>query len=148
MVIPITLITAVIRVSQGTIYSPSLAFESLLTFHSTACGTLENAFEFDSLSPNATAYGYCALMHSEIIPKCTACIAQSDEFFVTNCKFSNPISPIFHCSTIMNTNTIFNSRYCPYCSLPTTTHPRCHHISRRQPLLQDPCKHNRPQSSR
>lgn len=52
---------------------------------STACGPLENAFEFDSLSPNASEYGYCALMNSISLPKCSACLqVNTNEFYLVN----------------------------------------------------------------
>lgn len=66
-------------------YTVPNSIDDLLTFYRTACGTLENSFEFDSLSPNATAYGYCTLMDQNVLTGCTNCLAQSDEFYVTNC---------------------------------------------------------------
>jgi hypothetical protein len=57
-----------------------------LTNTSTACGPLENAFEFDSLSAAASIYSYCALMVPVSVPKCTACLAQTGtQNFTNNC---------------------------------------------------------------
>jgi len=51
-----------------------------------ACGPIEDAFEFDSLSLSASEYGYCALIPSVNVPKCTSCLSvQTDEFYLNNC---------------------------------------------------------------
>ena len=62
-----------------------------LTQLSTACGVLENAFEFDSLSVNATSYGFCALLPAVNVPHCTSCLqVLSTEFYLTNCMSISP----------------------------------------------------------
>jgi hypothetical protein len=56
---------------------------------STACQPLQNAFEFDSLSPAASIYSYCALMTPVSIPKCNACVAQmTAQNYTNNCMSS------------------------------------------------------------
>ncbi|KAH7393328.1 hypothetical protein BKA64DRAFT_724470 [Cadophora sp. MPI-SDFR-AT-0126] len=52
---------------------------------STSCGSLQNAFEFDSLSVNASSYGFCPLLPAVTIPRCTSCLQlQDSEFYITN----------------------------------------------------------------
>jgi len=52
---------------------------------STACQPLESAIEFDSLSNEASEYGYCALMNTVSVPKCTTCLAeQTNQFYLNN----------------------------------------------------------------
>ena len=85
MAIPITQITEPHLATLGE-FNGGLSDCIILTSYRPACGTLENAFEFDSLSPNATTYGYCTLMHEDVLPKCTSCVGQGDEFYVTNCR--------------------------------------------------------------
>ncbi|KAN0103309.1 hypothetical protein V8E51_011622 [Hyaloscypha variabilis] len=52
---------------------------------STACQPLESAIEFDSLSSQASEYGYCALMNTVSVPKCNACLAvQTNQFYINN----------------------------------------------------------------
>jgi len=52
---------------------------------STACAPLQGAIEFDSLSSNASEYGYCALLNTISVPKCLACLSvQSADFYLTN----------------------------------------------------------------
>ncbi|TAQ86779.1 hypothetical protein B7494_g4906 [Chlorociboria aeruginascens] len=49
------------------------------------CGGLESAFEFDSLSSNATEYAYCTVLEQSLIPKCSACLTQqSSEYYLSN----------------------------------------------------------------
>lgn len=68
----------------------AIAYDSArrrLTCGSLACGPLQDSFEFASLAPNATEYGYCAIMLNSIyVPDCTNCLAaQSNEYYLTNC---------------------------------------------------------------
>jgi len=50
-----------------------------------ACGPMESAFEFDSLSLSASEYGYCPLIPSVNGPKCTSCLSvQNDQFYLNN----------------------------------------------------------------
>ncbi|KAH9205784.1 hypothetical protein DL95DRAFT_528666 [Leptodontidium sp. 2 PMI_412] len=52
---------------------------------STSCGSLENAFEFDSLALNASSYGFCTLLPAVTVPHCTSCLQlQDNEFYMTN----------------------------------------------------------------
>ncbi|KAG9246246.1 hypothetical protein BJ878DRAFT_417407 [Calycina marina] len=58
---------------------------------STACGdssssgSAQAAVEFDSLSPNASTYSYCALMPEVKVTDCHNCLAaQTQQFFLTN----------------------------------------------------------------
>jgi len=52
---------------------------------STACGPLENAIEFDSLSSDASAYAYCSLFTVASIPKCNDCLSvQTSQYYLLN----------------------------------------------------------------
>ncbi len=57
-----------------------------LIYYSLSCGGLENAFEYDSLNPNASSYSYCPLLSSISIPKCTQCLSElNNEHYLSNC---------------------------------------------------------------
>ncbi|RDL35224.1 Uncharacterized protein BP5553_07155 [Venustampulla echinocandica] len=50
-----------------------------------ACGPLESAFEFDSLSPAAGTYSFCPTYSADIVGKCNLCLAnQHDQIFLRN----------------------------------------------------------------
>ena len=81
------------RVQQG-MWLLGISCLSFLTFSSEACGPVESAFEYDSLSPNSTIYQYCALIPGAFIPKCSSCLAlQTSEYYLKNCKFFLPLTP-------------------------------------------------------
>ncbi|KAI9049209.1 hypothetical protein LZ554_007056 [Drepanopeziza brunnea f. sp. 'monogermtubi'] len=52
---------------------------------SMSCGLLEAGFVYDSLSSNASTYGFCALVPAIDVPKCTSCLRiQTSESYLTN----------------------------------------------------------------
>ncbi|KAH8821720.1 hypothetical protein F5884DRAFT_100479 [Xylogone sp. PMI_703] len=52
---------------------------------SRACGLEQAAFEFDGLSQNTTAYGYCADWYSYELVNCQSCLAvNTDEYYLNN----------------------------------------------------------------
>lgn len=52
---------------------------------STSCGPLQSAFEYDSLSPNASSYSFCPLLPSITVTKCTTCLNElNDERYLSN----------------------------------------------------------------
>ncbi|TVY84303.1 hypothetical protein LSUE1_G002728, partial [Lachnellula suecica] len=52
---------------------------------STACGQLQGAIEYDSLSSAAGAYSFCPLYTPTLVNKCTNCTSlQTSEFYLTN----------------------------------------------------------------
>ena len=64
-----------------------------LMYRSTSCGSLESAFEYDSLSVNASSYGFCPLLPAVNVPHCTSCLELQDtESYITNCMF--PAHPL------------------------------------------------------
>ena len=55
----------------------------------TACGPLKDAVEYESLAPNATAYGYCSVWNDQQVPKCGECLRFMDGgHYLNNCEFS------------------------------------------------------------
>ncbi|KAL2068250.1 hypothetical protein VTL71DRAFT_16348 [Oculimacula yallundae] len=52
---------------------------------STSCGSIQNAFEFDSLSLNSSSYGFCPSLPAATVPHCTQCLqVLTTEFYLTN----------------------------------------------------------------
>ncbi|EKD17891.1 uncharacterized protein L3040_004431 [Drepanopeziza brunnea f. sp. 'multigermtubi'] len=52
---------------------------------SKSCGLLKAGFVHDSLSSNASTYGFCALVPATDISKCTSCLSfQTSEFYLKN----------------------------------------------------------------
>jgi hypothetical protein len=51
-----------------------------------ACGTLENAIKYNNLETNTTEFGYCSQWEYDLVPRCTACLAQGNQHTLANCK--------------------------------------------------------------
>ncbi|EPE02926.1 centromere microtubule binding protein cbf5-like protein [Ophiostoma piceae UAMH 11346] len=59
-------------------------FEDTPCITSTACGPLENAFDWKNMSTSVGSYDFCQDWIEASVPKCEACLAAGDDYFTRN----------------------------------------------------------------
>lgn len=102
-----------------------------------ACGTLENAIKYDNLATNATEFEYCSQWEYDLLPRCTACLSQGNQYTLANCK---ALSKIFTQDMVL---TFFAfSHHCSHGRLPTKATARLTDLPRRWTISTKPRKHH------